>query len=508
MVADPAAALSVLRECCGWRFAPSHAPKFSPRIFNFRGVILLLLLAVNLGRAAPVELSPWLIRLSANASEPLFADVDAGGRSDLLVIDPVEKKLLTYRQRPGGFSSSPDQAVPLPPQTAWVAACDVDAHPGLELLFSTASGLVYSRQNDGLFESEQNTLIEASQVFSNFDFPILISLTTNKIGTNVLIPVISAGQIVRYHRNSTYEWSPEAPLILDEKHAAWHVGALWPQWSLGPNPAHHLGVRQSFQARPDPRQNENLKNEAIGKIIEDMKNSTALGAPRTNRMDFDGDGQGDLVLWQCSGKLDCKTDLYVFLRGVDQKLPGRPTQVLHCRGFPIPTGSTFAPSPMIDLNGDGVCELVLLELKSSFTSVSGAVETALSHGLDWALTVRTSHHGAFSRSPDATFPVTGILPVGPSDEWPVFIKGDFNGDGRPDLLFRRSETHWNIFFSTTDGHWFAPQPAMTFEAPAHGYIDINDLNGDGLADIIWHEPDENRVSIFMSPSQPTKGKKP
>jgi hypothetical protein len=487
---------------------PHFRARAGSRLRPSRAAILLLLFAVTVGRAAPVELFPRLITFPATAGKPLFADVDGDGRSDLLVIDAVEKKLFNYHQRPDGFGSAPDQTISLPPQTAWVAACDVDAHLGLELLFSTANGLVYSRQNGGLFESEQHTLIKAGQVFTNDDSPILVSLPTNKIGTNVLIPLISATEAVRYHRNNAYEWSSETPLPLAEIHAAWEVNDLGSQWTLGPNPAHRLSVRQSFQIKPDPAQGEDLKNEAIRKIVEDMNNSTALGVPRTNRMDFDGDGQEDLVLWQCSGKLDCKTDIYVFLRGADKKLPGRPTQVLHCRGFPIPTGSTFAPSPMIDMNGDGACELVLLELKSNFISASGAIETALSHGLDWALTVRSFHRGLFSRSQDISFPVTGILPTGPLDEWPIFILGDFNGDHRPDLVFRRTDTHWNIFLSTTDERAFAPQPALIFDAPVNGYVEILDLNGDGLSDIIWHEPDENRLSIFMSPSQPARGKKP
>jgi hypothetical protein len=238
-----------------------------------------------------------------------------------------------------------------------------------------------------------------------------------------------------------------------------------------------------------------------------MSNDTASYHSENGRIDVNGDGREDLILWSTSrGKIDVKTDMYVFLRGMNQKLPEKPTQVLHCRGFPIPIRDKVLP--VSDLNGDGVGELVLLELKSNFTSVSGAVETALSHGLDWALTIRSFKQGAFSRSPDASFPVTGILSVGGSEEWPIFIEGDFNGDGRPDLLLRRSETHWNIFCSTKDGGWFATQPAMTFEAPARGSFDIKDINSDGLPDIIWQEPDESRYSIFMSPPRGTKGLNP
>ena len=89
-----------------------------------------------------MELSGQVITLPAGTEDTLFVDIDGDGHSDLLAIDPVENKLLTYHQRSDGFRNSPDQVIALPPQTGWVAVCDVDAHPGLELLMSTASGLV------------------------------------------------------------------------------------------------------------------------------------------------------------------------------------------------------------------------------------------------------------------------------------------------------------------------------------------------------------------------------
>ena len=107
----------------------------------------------------------------------------------------------------------------------------MEGHPGLELLFSTASGLVYSRQNAGLFESERRPLIEARQVFTNFDFPILAALTANKNGTDALTPVISAGPTVLYQRNHADEWSPGPPMTLDVKQTAWHGNR--DSWMMG-----------------------------------------------------------------------------------------------------------------------------------------------------------------------------------------------------------------------------------------------------------------------------------
>jgi hypothetical protein len=437
-----------------------------------------------------------------------FVDIDGDGRADLLALDGIEKRLLNYHQRPEGFANAPDQIIPLPQQTAWVSLCDVDAHPGLELLISTPTGIVYSRQDSGLFESERRTLITASQVFTNSEHPMLLLLTTNKPALADSFPVISEKQAVVYRRNKAYEWNPEPPVSLEAKRTSWWAYGTDSEWELGSHPSYGLHLNQSIRAKAEPDREQEPENEGIRRIRGAMQETAAAGPPMTERMDVDGDGREDLVLWQCGGNIDFKTDIYIFLRGADQKLPERPTQAVHGRGFPIAFGLRGEWSPLHDLNGDGVCELVLLEIQTTVTSASGLVEALLARGMDWSLTIRSFHHGAFASRPEASVPVKMLLPAQVLGGWPISLQGDFNGDGRPDLLVRRSETQWNIYLSTTDGHWFAPQPALTFTAPARGYLEIIDLNGDGLSDIIWHQPEEHRFSIFMTPSSLGKGRNP
>ena len=206
-------------------------------------------------------------------------------------------------------------------------------------------------------------------------------------------------------------------------------------------------------------------------------------------------------MWQVTGWLDFRTDLFVFLRGADQKLPERPTQTLHCRGFPIPVKSAGQPVAVADLNGDGVCELILLKPETTVLSPNGLLEMVLSHEIAWSLTIRSFHRGTFSGEAEAAIPLKMLLSLEDLAEWPICIQGDFNGDGRPDLLVRRSETQWNIFPSAKAGRWFASQPALTLNAPAHGGLEIKDLNSDGLSDIIWRDLEEHRISIFLSPPQ-------
>jgi len=275
-----------------------------------------------------------------------------------------------------------------------------------------------------------------------------------------------------------------------------------------------MHIQQSLRSSPNDADDWKPENDAIKKLADDMKKGAAKDMLGTNLVDINGDGRKDLILWETFTGLDPRTDIHLFLRGADGKLPEQPTQALHCRGFPLPVGSTEEGSPIGDLKGDGTYEVVLVELKTALTSVDSLVEMAISGGLECALTIRSFSHGAFAASPNATIPIrtimpiTTLVPVEEFNHWPFFICGDFNRDGRPDLLLKQSTTQWSILFSTNDGRWFTPQPAMKFESPIQGYFEVDDLNGDGRADIVLRAHDDPRIFICLSPSQQTKGNHP
>lgn len=459
--------------------------RFSNRI---TATALLLLLPANAGRAATNGFVCQSITLPCQACVTRFVDLGNGGRADLLAVDPVRMELWIYRQRPYGFTNTPDQVIALPPQTAWVAASDVDAHPGLELVMSTAAGLVYYRQNNGVFETQPRTLVQASQVFTNTDSPSLISL-----GTNAAIPVITATHAELYQHDGAFEWSHGQPLPIEVRRNTWFGERNG--WTMGPNSSRSLRIQQYLSANPVT--DDKPENDTIRKLLEETKKTVRWFG--TQRLDLNGDGQKDFVLWRViSDRLYPKTDLYVFLRGADGRLPEQPTQVLHCSGFPIPIGSTDTPSAIGHLKGDDSYQLVLLELKSTLISASSLVEMLVSRGLNWELTIRSCHNGAFSRSPDATVPLKGILLSEESKRWPLFICGDFNGDGRPDFVIQRSITQWHILFSTQDKRWFTSQPSMTFETELRGDFEVSDLNGDGRSDLVLRAQDEPRMLVFLS----------
>lgn len=463
-------------------------------------VLTLGLLAQQASAAGPGGFEQQLITLPAAEMRTFFSDIETNGRPALVALDADQNRVLIYRQSATGFSNVAAQSIPLPPQTIWVTPYDVDPHPGLELLISTASGLSYLRQDDGVFETNFRSLVHAPQVFTNVNTTYLFRLRTNDV-----IPIISSTQAVVYRRNPPFAWKPDPPQDLRPGTPSWSVGT--DDWKMGPDAAHRLSVSQSHRVdngadRPAEQGNETIKN-----LVKDLSKAAPMHPPDTLYADIDGDGREDVVVWQVLGDFESRTEIHIFLRGADGKLPTRPTQTLRCRGTPVPSeGSGYRWSPFIDLRGDGKRELVLIEAKASLLALDSLLDAVLSQGMNLLLTVRTFQNGAFSHSPDASVTVTGMLNGGPWEEWPSFsIGGDFNGDGRPDLLLRRSRHEWKIFFSAKDGRWFESQPSVTFTTSIEGYFTLRDLNGDGLTDIVLQANDDPRMFLYLSQSQPTKG---
>jgi hypothetical protein len=462
----------------------------------------LILLWLSAGAAAPPPYRSQEIRIPTAAKSwhfwppSGFADIDHKGRYDLLAVGWVENRLWIYRQQASGFPGTPDQALELPAQTAWIAPRDVAPAPGDELLFSTATGLVYLEQAGGLFDPRPHRLIAASQVFTA-DTPPVLALRTNLIdAANTTIPVITADQVVPYQRTRGGQWHPASPLALKPTQAQWLT--LQQDWTFAGRPSYHAQLRQVFRTHSETNQQKKAEHPTLAKFIEETKKEPPWQLHGLEYEDLDGDGREDVAAWQCSGDLNITTQIIMFLRGADGHLPEPPTQVLRCRGLPVAHGPRQELSPICDLDGNGTRELVLMAPKTTITSWSSLVDMAVSRGVDWALTIRTLRGGAYAHSPDASLEISTALPEERGFQDLLWIEGDFNGDGRRDVLVKRSAREWNVFLSAAGGRWFDRKPGLTFEIPFEGLFDIRDLNQDGISDLVaapWEEP---RLLIFLS----------
>lgn len=188
-----------------------------------------------------------------------------------------------------------------------------------------------------------------------------------------------------------------------------------------------------------------------GSITED-----SVGLP----IDYNGDGLVDLMVASSQGPN--------WLVYQAPTVPGDAFSVRNT-GIALSAGVEVAP---LDMDGDGFEDIVYLrDIQAYYRRNSGgAFEAEKSAGL-------------------AAVPAANRLPQGT----PVLLEtGDFDGDGRGDLLVARSTAvpggggyRWEAFLS--NGFGFGPDPIATFTTEAApGKLLVLDLNGDGLADVLRH----------------------
>jgi hypothetical protein len=435
-----------------------------------------------------------------------LADVNDDGLTDLLVLLPAQNQMLVYRQRKSGFAAAPDQTVALPSQTAWVALRDVDAQAaGKELVISTATGLVYLRRDKGTFEPSPRPLLEVGQVFAGDHLRIVPTAPGGQDADNSL-PVLFEDRAALYEKDADGTWHAVRTVKLSPKETIWQ--AREERWMTGQAPAFNLEVREMVraQSRNDRAQESAAERKATQELIAKIVKDAQWRHYGVQYQDVNGDGREDLVLWTVHGDLNPAVTILLLLRGPDGHLPTRPTLVLRHNGVPVGVDRKLRDSPFWDLDGDGRCELILAALKTRITSWSGLVNLAVSGGVDWVLTIRSGRDGTYTGSPDFQMEITSMTPRSASFASLICFNGDFNGDGRRDILVERGPEQYDVYLSSVGTGYFQAGPALSFAAPIEvNILNTADLNGDRISDLFVQDLKEAQIVVCLSRSDQQKG---
>jgi len=170
--------------------------------------------------------------------------------------------------------------------------------------------------------------------------------------------------------------------------------------------------------------------------------------------DFNGDGRGD-ILWRNAD--DTLTDWLGNANGTFSQNGGTlwasVPQVWHVEG----TG---------DFNGDGRSDILWRNNDGTVTNWLGSAT------------------GAFA--PNAT----NVYAVIPS-EWRIAGTGDFNGDGRADILWRHQDGTVTDWLGTSTGGYVANGAALVPMGTQWQVAGVGDYNGDGRGDLIWRDNEGN-----------------
>lgn len=466
-------------------------------------VSLLLVLAGTVHAADAPTLKRQVIQVPSAASDWIWTywkDINKDGLVDLLALVQRQNRVFTYLQKKSGFSPSPTQSLELPDGTAWCTVHDVNRHPGDEILISTAKGLTYYRQDDGVFEAQPQILFEAQQVFVKGTTPRIFDIGHRKTLENA-IPVIFPDHTILYDSDADYAFKPGKRIELRFKATLEEYS--FNSWSLGSRESRQIRIKTVAQAESEGREEEELtnQNEYIRRMLSQTEDKE-LQACFVEQHDLNKDGNKDVILLHLQQGIGVRTNIMIFRRQKDGSLPEEPDQILRCRGLPI-AGDYPDPtycSPFFDINNDGFLDVAMMELRTVPTSASALLEMAASNAMAWTLTVRLSNEPkGFSDRADFRMDFMTMLPISESFEDAVNLKGDFNADGRKDLIVRRSPTQSDIYLSSLRTGFFEREPKIQLQVPAeHQTSSLKDLNGDGMTDISLIDYEQGQIIVFLS----------
>ena len=192
--------------------------------------------------------------------------------------------------------------------------------------------------------------------------------------------------------------------------------------------------------------------------------------------DFNGDGTSDFLWRNQNGTL------------VDWTMNGSQitsSQAVTLGGSPAAPNSSWNVAGIGDFNGDGKDDVLWRNTNGSLYdwTMNGSQVTAAQQ-----VTL-----GGGAATPDSSWSVAGI--------------GDFNGDGKADVLWRN--TNGSLIDWTMNGSQIASVQAVTLGGSAAtpdsswSIAGIGDFNGDGKADVLWRNTNGSLIDWTMNGSQIT-----
>ena len=161
----------------------------------------------------------------------------------------------------------------------------------------------------------------------------------------------------------------------------------------------------------------------------------------------------------------------------------------------------------MDVDGDGFLDLALGY--SFIDTREGVRKSITAKQLDFSLRFYFYRAGVgFSKEADCQRDVIIHLDRadllfggGVSQYFERYVKlgGDFDGDGKTDLLVRDQSDVISVYFFVSRQKGFSPKPDLRFSCPnLTDDREFKDLNNDGVSDLIVKLEKQNGVRIFVS----------
>ncbi|MCW5828563.1 MAG: VCBS repeat-containing protein [Deltaproteobacteria bacterium] len=496
-------------------------------IGRIAGAALSLVMFAGISAAGAADLSHQQHVLTTGdlVRSVRWADFNGDGLLDIVAMRTrldettrtVEKYFDLFLQTRDGFPKTPDQSVRASDRAVVYDVGNFDpATPGPDIGFISSEGVFAYSFSDGRLSDEPQRIITVRSVFTAPDRTSILSreLLRDYTGdgtAELMVPDADQWYLfklmpVQNGAPGAHEWRIHQifPVPLDtELSSIWEGNILFARLEFGSSRVVQL-LPQLFLADFDGDRRKDLwvardDRLLVFRATEDgnfdpapemwdfarfglrelMRHGHIAPLTRFEVGDIDGDGHSDVVISKVSindlSSLKLLSEIYVY-RNRGGKFPASPDQTFHVKNF------TEQPR-LIDTNADGKLDLVYQEIPFSIWQ---AIRIKLFGRISVDYHAHHSKDGIFSDDPDEceTIPFKFDLShQGSGLLTSYLLDGDFNGDGRPDLLQSEGPGSYRICLTTANKGWASD--CGRIKVPKASFFTFAvDLNGDQTDDLV------------------------
>ncbi len=488
-------------------------------------VRLSIVMSLTLGMAFII--CPWALgkpvfvpsEIEGQGSELIFCDLDGDRLKDAVLIDRLNLSIF-YQNTKTGFSRKPQQQIPLgdQPFIVWPARLGRNAESvlvmtsvGITELYFTSRTNLPSRQQ---IIKPPTIIPEVLDEAQGMCFPC--SADTGTVWPLLLVPV--AGGLQVWQHRDVWRQAQIIEQAVDTR--------LQPSVA-NPGYTRSFGLNMSLgDVNHDRRDDLMVRRNAPGGMqiyTLYLQNADGLfnlepALSYTNKadwratlgwIDINHDGHLDLIKSTLSdepffvpGIRSGKVLVGAYLADGYGRIPPEPQ--------PVFRKNDWSPAlPMVDLDGDGFMDMVMgyipLNTREGFRKMITAEQ------IDLNLKFFFYRPGSgFPKAPDfqrdlainfhhELNPILFTTDRRLYYEWFVNLNGDFNGDGKRDLLVRDHRDSLSVYYFASREKAFNTQADHRFNCPEPiVWLEVKDLNGDGVSDLIIKVQKRNVFRIFTS----------